>query len=158
MDNLPQDPYDGSPALCPEERLTAGGWRFICLREPHPDDPDRHVLARDGVGEELSTRSVDLESSLESYFRKRVRLAGGHPVKITSPAERGVPDRLVIMPGGHIYLVELKTVDGRVSPIQRVWHAKMALLGVQVFVLSGREDVDRWLAGTYPKSQVWDYV
>lgn len=86
-----------------------------------------------------------LESDLEAFFRKRVRLLGGYTLKL-APTESGVPDRLVVFPGGHIYLVELKTERGALSAIQRVWHERMlSKWGVRVHVLYGREDVVRWL-------------
>lgn len=88
----------------------------------------------------------ELEASLEAYFRKQVRLVlGGRPVKM-APTEKGCPDRLVLLPGGSIHLVELKTYDGRVSAAQQLWHQRAAELGVQVHVVVGREGIDRWIA------------
>jgi hypothetical protein len=85
-----------------------------------------------------------LESGLEGFFRKRVRLVGGYTVKL-APTEAGIPDRLVILPGGRMRLVELKTESGALSPIQRVLHSRLAELGVEVVVLYGRNAVIRWL-------------
>jgi hypothetical protein len=88
--------------------------------------------------------ATELESHLESFFRKRVRLLGGYTVKL-APTEAGVPDRLVIMPGGRMCLVELKTLTGSVSPIQTVWHRKVRRLGAKVHVLYGEAGVIDWL-------------
>lgn len=88
--------------------------------------------------------SEQLESALEQIFRKRVRLLGGYTVKL-APTERGIPDRLVIFPGGRMFLVELKTNTGTVSPIQKAWHQKVEKLGVQVYVLYGVDGVINWL-------------
>lgn len=88
---------------------------------------------------------AERESALESFFRQRVRLLNGYTVKL-APMEAGVPDRLVIFPGGRIFLVELKTENGSVSAVQKVWHDRMRhRWNVRVWVLYGREDVVRWL-------------
>lgn len=88
---------------------------------------------------------TERESPLESFFRRRVRLVGGYTIKLV-PVEAGIPDRLVLMPGGRMFLVELKAEDGRVSPIQRVWHSRVhTRYGTRVYVLYGRDDVVRWL-------------
>lgn len=85
-----------------------------------------------------------LEASLEEYFRKRVRALGGYTEKITGMT-KGTPDRLVLFPGGRMYLVELKAETGSVEPLQKVWHARAAALGTKVYVVTGREGVVRWL-------------
>jgi hypothetical protein len=85
-----------------------------------------------------------LESQLEARLRQRVRAAGGRAVKL-APTEAGLPDRLVMMPGGRAYLVELKTDTGRLSPIQRAWHTQAALLGHTVTTLYGAAQLDAWV-------------
>lgn len=87
----------------------------------------------------------ELESALEGFFRKRVRLAGGYTVKL-APTERGIPDRLAIFPGGRLFLVELKTEAGRLSPIQKVLHDRLREnFDVKVYTLAGRDQVVEWL-------------
>lgn len=48
------------------------------------------------------------ECELERKFGKLVRAAGGKAYKFLSPGNDGVPDRLVVLPGGRIGFVELK--------------------------------------------------
>lgn len=48
------------------------------------------------------------ESELERKFSKLAREAGGKAYKFLSPGNDGVPDRLVVLPGGRIGFVELK--------------------------------------------------
>lgn len=64
-----------------------------------------------------------------------------------APLTAGVPDRLVLLPGGVVELVELKSTAGSLRPIQRVWHARAAQTGTTVTVLTGREQVEAWAAG-----------
>lgn len=84
------------------------------------------------------------EGKLEEHFYQRVRRLGGMCEKVV-PNRWGIPDRLVLLPGGRIYLVELKTASGTIRPAQSVWHRKAARLGVHVVVLRGRTNIDRWL-------------
>lgn len=85
-----------------------------------------------------------LEAELEGKFRQQVKLHGGYTIKL-APTESGVPDRLVVFPGGRMYLVELKTEDGTVSPIQRHWHARLAARGAPVHVLFGLKQMNQWI-------------
>jgi hypothetical protein len=89
-----------------------------------------------------------LEDNLEAFFHKRVRLLGGHTVKMLPFVESGVPDRLVIFPGGALYLVELKADDGALRPDQIQWIARATAIGLDVAVLTGKEEVLEWLRTT----------
>lgn len=86
-----------------------------------------------------------LESDVERYLSARVRQEGGLTEKLT-PTRAGMPDRLVLLPMGRSYLVELKR-DPRegLRAIQRVWHERAASLGTDVVVLRGRREIDLWL-------------
>lgn len=85
------------------------------------------------------------EARLEARLRDTVRAMGGIAIKL-APTQRGLPDRLVLLPGGRMHLVELKTNMGRLSTIQRAWHERVRELGVSVAVLSGAAAIDRWAA------------
>lgn len=87
---------------------------------------------------------TNLERDLEQFFRQRIRTLGGYTFKL-APTEVGVPDRLVLMPGGRVYLVELKTANGRLSPAQVEWHKRASRLGTVVHVLYGKTGVLAWL-------------
>lgn len=89
--------------------------------------------------------TTHLERDAEALLVKRVRLLGGKAVKL-APTEAGLPDRLIMLPGGGLYLVEVKSNTGKLSPIQELWHAGAAKLGIQVYVVAGRDGVLKWLA------------
>lgn len=89
--------------------------------------------------------STHLESHLEQKFRDAVRRTlGGRTFKLIT-TEAGAPDRMVFLPGGRIYLVELKTETGRVDPAQVVWHAKVAEMGTLVHVIYGQSGLNEWV-------------
>lgn len=92
-----------------------------------------------------------LESQLEEKFRTAVRsLLRGRTIKI-APTEKGAPDRLVLLPGGKIELVELKTDAGRISPAQRLWHDRAKLLGTTVHVIVGETGLLEWVSSRQVK-------
>ena len=127
--------------MCEARRATVGGRVWVCNKPQHKGE--NHFFVRDYPlmeKTEPSDAPTELESSLEAFFRKRVKLLGGQAIKL-APHEGGIPDRLVIMPGGHMFLVELKSDGGTVSPIQAVWHGRIEKLGVAVHVVRGRAGV-----------------
>lgn len=98
-----------------------------------------------------STKQAVLESKLEEKFTLLVRkLLRGRTMKLI-PVEKGAPDRMVLLPGGKIELVELKTDTGRVSPKQRLWHDRAAMLGTRVHVIVGEAGVLEWVSSRQPR-------
>lgn len=85
------------------------------------------------------------ESRVEQHLTRRVREAGGDTFKL-APTHVGMPDRLVMLPGGLIFLVELKAPGGRLRPAQIEWHRRAEGRGTSVHVLSSIEAVDDWVA------------
>ena len=82
-----------------------------------------------------------LESRIEALLVRKIKQAGGWALKLVSPGNAGVPDRLVLLPGGRIFFVELKTETGRLSPLQEFVHGRLRRLGMDVRVLYGRDQV-----------------
>lgn len=75
-----------------------------------------------------------LEKRIEVAFVKATQHRGGLCLKFTSPSMAGVPDRLVLLPDGHIGFVEMKAPGKhpRLLQIQRI--NQLTQLGFQVFV------------------------
>ena len=89
-----------------------------------------------------------LEKNIEAHLVKSVRRIGGIAYKFVSPAHRGVADRVVCLPGGAVWFIELKTVGGRLSPLQKVFAGDMKRLGQKYACLWSREQVDGWIDET----------
>lgn len=87
-----------------------------------------------------------LERQIEAHLVKRVKALGGVAYKFTSPAHRGVADRVVCLPDGSTWFVELKTEGGRLSPLQKVFADDMARLKQNYCVLWNKEQVDDFIA------------
>ena len=81
------------------------------------------------------------ESKIESRLVQMVRERGGLCYKFVSPGNPGVPDRIVITPGGRTVYVELKTEIGRLAAIQQWQLEEMRKRGADVRVLKGLEQV-----------------
>ena len=88
-----------------------------------------------------------LEKDIEKRLVNGVKALGGRAYKWLSPGNVGVPDRIVIWPGGHIDFIELKTKTGRLSRMQYTQIPRLDKLGCMVSILYGDEGVDRYLAG-----------
>lgn len=88
------------------------------------------------------------EKALEQYLVRHAAKNGYLCFKWVSTAQRGVPDRIVIAPGGRITFVELKNPNGngRLSPLQEVVIHHLIEQGCDVRVLSSKEGVDALFA------------
>lgn len=81
-----------------------------------------------------------LEKHIEAYLRRRVEALGGECLKFT--AQRGVPDRIVFMPGGQITLVELKTAGRKPGDAQLAWQRRFIEMGFNCVVVDSQFQVD----------------
>lgn len=88
-----------------------------------------------------------LEKDIEKLFRDEIKKAGGKAYKFTSPGNDGVPDRIVMLPGGRIVFVELKTDTGKLSKLQELQCRQIADLGQTVRVLHGLAEVRDFFLG-----------
>lgn len=86
-----------------------------------------------------------LEKVIEAYLVKRVKDKGGIAYKFTSPQRRSVPDRLVILPDGKMFFVELKATGCKPTPVQQREHGFLRRLNCLVLVIDSKELVDEWL-------------
>jgi len=85
------------------------------------------------------------ERDVETYLREQVRAVGGRAYKFVSPGTAGVPDRLVLFPGGRAIFVELKAPGKKPTPLQQAQHKKLTTLGFQVEVLDSKQGVDGFI-------------
>ena len=88
-----------------------------------------------------------LEKDIEKFLNDNVKKLGGRSYKFVSPGNSGVPDRIIFLPGGKIYFVELKTKRGRPSALQKLQRRRFKELGHEVYLLYGLEDVKVFLNG-----------
>lgn len=85
------------------------------------------------------------EKALEQLLRKGIISSGGLCIKFTSPGMKGVPDRIIILPGKRIYFVELKSGIGVLSKIQIIVHELFKGFGWPVYVIANKEQLQDFL-------------
>lgn len=86
------------------------------------------------------------ERTIEEYLRDRVKAAGGRAYKFVSPGNTGVPDRMILLPGGRIIFAELKAPGKKPSPVQKLQHEKIKKLGFEVLVIDNKTAVDELIS------------
>ena len=86
--------------------------------------------------EVMGIRENKVEKFLDREFKKR----GGLTRKWKSPGVDGVPDRICML-NGEVWMVEVKTVDGVVSPAQRREHDRLTEVGMTVRTVYGNPGV-----------------
>ena len=82
-----------------------------------------------------------LEKDVEHKLVLAVRMLGGMCLKFVSPGMSGVPDRLVLLPGGKAAFVELKAPCKKPRPLQLCRHDQLRSLGFEVYVVDKPEQV-----------------
>ena len=94
------------------------------------------------------------ESQVEAHLRRGVERGGGWCIKLSSPGNAGVPDRLIILPGGRLIFVELKAETGRLTALQTWTIQRMEQFGVDIRVLKGLEAVKEFLREVMPSGRI----
>lgn len=84
------------------------------------------------------------ESAIERHLVSVVRKLGGEALKFTSPGRRHVNDRLVLLPGGRVFFVELKQPGAKPRAGQVRFHGRLAALKCNTVVLDTKEKIDAW--------------
>lgn len=83
-----------------------------------------------------------LEKDIEKSLGRMIGRHGGMCLKWVCPGWAGVPDRIILLPGGVIMFVELKRPKGGVvSPQQKWWADKLTRLGFRHLFIFSHEDV-----------------
>ena len=76
---------------------------------------------------------------------KAIKEAGDIASKFISPGFDGMPDRIVLLPGGRMGFVEVKAPGKVPRPLQEARHRVLRLLGFKVYVLDRAERINQIL-------------
>lgn len=81
------------------------------------------------------------EKTIENYLKKEIKNKGGLAVKLNSTTMAGLPDRMILLPKGIIFFVELKRPKGKARPLQLAVHRLLINLGFDVYVIDSKQKV-----------------
>lgn len=82
-------------------------------------------------------RERQIEQQLVAAVRKRHGLCP----KWVSPGLDGVPDRIILLPGGRVAFAELKAPGKTLRAQQRYRKAQLERLGFKVYVIDSKEQI-----------------
>lgn len=85
------------------------------------------------------------EKLIEKKLKQGVERIGGKALKFTSPFYTGMPDRLVLLPGGKVKWAEIKSTGKVLSPVQDVRKAELEALGFEVAVIDDQQTLTHFL-------------
>lgn len=75
------------------------------------------------------------EKQIENKLTIAVKKAGGIAPKLVCPGFAGMPDRLILLPDGHVGFAELKAPGKKPRPLQLARHRLLRELGFKVYVI-----------------------
>ena len=84
-----------------------------------------------------------LEKEIERKLIAIVAKYSGNCLKWVCPGWAGVPDRIILLPGGTVIFVELKRPEGgRFSSMQKWWERRLIGLGHDYWKVHDQTDLD----------------
>lgn len=81
------------------------------------------------------------EQKIERRLKKEIELIGGKALKFVSPGVSGVPDRIVLLPGGKVIFIELKAPGKKLRPIQAFRRKEFNKLGFETKVIDSIDKI-----------------
>ena len=86
----------------------------------------------------MNERERDIERALVGMIKRH----GGLCLKWVCPGWSGVPDRIILLPGGRVIFVETKRPKGgKIDPLQDWWSRQLRRLGFRHLYVTNRTDI-----------------
>lgn len=85
------------------------------------------------------------EKLIEKKLREKVKSLGGIALKLYSAYHTGLPDRLILMPGGRASFAEIKTTGKKPTMLQEKAIAELRALGFKSEVIDSQEALNNFL-------------
>lgn len=96
----------------------------------------------------MAEKKIYGEKYLERKLGEEIRKIGGWSVKLPAYLLNGLPDRLILLPGGRVLFAEIKTTGAKITPVQATIHAKLRTLGFVVVVVDSYQVIEQ-IIGAY---------
>ena len=81
------------------------------------------------------------EKTIETKLVIAIKDMGGIAPKFMSPGLDGMPDRIVLLPGGRMGFVEVKAPGKVPRPLQEARHRMLQRLGFKVYLLDAVDQI-----------------
>ena len=81
------------------------------------------------------------EKTIEKKLVIAIKDMGGIAPKFMSPGFDGMPDRIVLLPGGRMGFIEVKAPGKVPRPLQEARHRMLRMLGFKVYVLDAVDQI-----------------
>ena len=81
------------------------------------------------------------EKNVEQQLVRAVKAMGGFSPKLVSPGTDGMPDRIVLFPGGKLAFVEMKARGMQMRPLQVRRKRQLEALGFRVYCVDRLEQI-----------------
>lgn len=88
---------------------------------------------------------IESEKAIEKYCINAAKKLGGIALKFSSPSNRGVPDRIIIKPGGKVGFLELKSTGKKPTKLQMHWIDTLNALGIDADVVDSKAQVKKFI-------------
>jgi len=92
---------------------------------------------------------VSSEAALENRLTAAVKKAKGRSIKLPARIYRGIPDRLILLPGGRVFFIELKREGAqttkRVARLQSVWKEYLQNNGFFFIRVEGKVQLEEFI-------------
>lgn len=85
------------------------------------------------------------EKLIEKKLREAVRKMGGIALKFASQSYCGMPDRIILMPGGKTSFAEIKTTGKKATPLQAKNLELLNVMGYDARLIDDKVSLDKLL-------------
>lgn len=85
---------------------------------------------------------TESEKTLEARLVREVKALGGTALKFTSQFHRGIPDRIILMPGRKTTFAEMKSTGKKPTKLQVIAIDQLRKMGYPVRVIDSTESLN----------------
>lgn len=86
------------------------------------------------------------EKLIEKKLREGVKKLGGIALKFSSQSYTGMPDRIILMPGGKTSFAEIKTTGKTATPMQAMNLEMLNQMGYDARLIDDQQSLDSLLS------------
>lgn len=86
---------------------------------------------------------MESEKLLEKKLSREIKKLGGWAIKLLPFIISGLPDRLILLPGGVCMFAEIKTTGKVLRPVQKLIIRRLRKLGFDVRVIDTSEGIKK---------------